>query len=445
MKVNRRLLRWAIPTVIIALLLQSGLSGHDIPDEVVIQAFVKPEADRLHVVMRYPLITLGDIDLPKDGPGYLALAYIDPALRTAAGVIGEGVALLENDVRLTRFELRQTQISLPSDKSFATYEEALAHLGGPGLPVSTQVFWNQGFFDLHLEYPIQSDRSEFSIRMVMARALASRTVTVIRFMPPGGPVRAYELIDDPGIVRLDPRWHQAAWVFVKGGFFHILDGIDHLLFLLCLVIPVRRFGTLIAIVTSFTVAHSITLIASAYGAVPVGNWFPPLIETLIALSIIYMAIENALGANLRRRWLITFGFGLVHGFGFSFALRETLQFAGSHLLASLLAFNVGVELGQMLVLAIAVPGLGLLFHYVVAERAGTLILSVLVGHTAWHWMIERAANLQRVDWFALDVVVALKLVRGALVVVIAGGIIWLVATQLRRRPTVRHVPAAERD
>jgi hypothetical protein len=146
------------------------------------------------------------------------------------------------------------------------------------------------------------------------------------------------------------------------GFEHILSGTDHLLFLLCLVIPLRRVRTLVAVATAFTVAHSVTLIASAYDLAPSAMWFPPLVETLIATSIVYMALENIVGANTGRRWLITFAFGLVHGFGFSFALRETLQFAGSHLLTSLLAFNLGVELGQLLVLAIAVPALAVLFR-----------------------------------------------------------------------------------
>src|SRR5262249_19145907 len=152
-----------------------------------------------------------------------------------------------------------------------------------------------------------------------------------------------------------------------------LDGIDHLLFLFCLVIPFRRMRALVLIVTAFTIAHSITLIASASGFAPDALWFPPLIETLIAVSILYMALENIVSAaNLQRRWAIAFGFGLVHGFGFSFALRETLQFAGSHLLTSLLAFNVGVELGQLLVLAVLVPALSLVFRFVVAERMGVV-------------------------------------------------------------------------
>src|SRR5206468_7236894 len=135
---------------------------------------------------------------------------------------------------------------------------------------------------------------------------------------------------------------------------------------------------------------SITLIASAYNLAPDALWFPPLIETLIAVSIVYMALENIVSPQLKRRWLITFAFGLVHGFGFSFALRQTLQFAGSHLLTSLLSFNVGVELGQLLVLGFLIPVLSVLFRFVVAERIGTIILSALIAHTGWHWMIDRA-------------------------------------------------------
>ncbi|PYR69789.1 MAG: hypothetical protein DMF88_04965 [Acidobacteria bacterium] len=149
-----------------------------------------------------------------------------------------------------------------------------------------------------------------------------RVVTVVRFLPPSGVVRPYELEGDAGLVPLDPRWHQAAWRVVKLGFFHILDGTDHLLFLFCLVIPFRRLWTLVPIVTAFTVAHSITLISAAYNYAPGALWFPPLIEVLIAMSIVYMALENIVAITPHRRWLITFLFGLVHGFGFSFGLRQ---------------------------------------------------------------------------------------------------------------------------
>src|SRR6185503_3922032 len=337
-------------------------------------------------------------------------------------------------------------------KSFASYEEALAHLTGPPLPATTEYFWSQGLLDVLFEYPIQSDRSLFSIRPRLAR-LGIRTLTVLRFLPPGGAVRGFEFYGDPGLVRLDPRWHQAAFQFVKLGFFHILDGVDHLLFLACLVIPFRRLRSLVAVVTSFTVAHSITLIASAYNLAPDALWFPPLVETLIAVSILYMALENIVfatkgapgsatlngrpaspaGLALKRRWLVTFGFGLVHGFGFSFALSQTLQFAGSHLLTSLLAFNLGVELGQLLVLVLLIPALGLLFRHVIPEAMGTIILSALVAHTAWHWMTERWATLRqfRLQWPVIDAAFLAGAMRWMMLLVVAAALYWLVFGVLR--------------
>jgi hypothetical protein len=191
------------------------------------------------------------------------------------------------------------------------------------------------------------------------------------------------------------------------------------------------------VVTAFTVAHSITLIASAYDLAPDALWFPPLIETLIAMSIFYMALENIVSPMLTRRWLITFAFGLVHGFGFSFALRETLQFAGSHLLTSLLSFNVGVELGQLLVLALLIPALNVLFRFVVAERVGTVILSAIVAHTAWHWMIERGERLRQyhIEWPALTPALLASGMRWLMLAVIVAAALW--AFRVASRSTLR--------
>src|SRR5439155_25114547 len=149
----------------------------------------------------------------------------------------------------------------------------------------------------------RSDRGQFSIHPAVDR-LGVRVATALRFLPPGGAVRAFEFSGNPGVVHLDPSWRQAAQTFVVLGFRHILEGIDHLLFLFCLVVPFRRIRPLVAVITSFTVAHSITLLASAYNLAPDALWFPPLIETLIATSIVYMALENIVSPQLGRRWLI---------------------------------------------------------------------------------------------------------------------------------------------
>ncbi len=443
----------------------SAPAAHEIPADVTVQVFIKPEGNRLRLLVRAPLAAMRDVNFPTRGPGYLDLGRADAQLRTAAMLwVAGSIRVLEGPARLPEPALAAVQVSLPSDRSFVGYDEALAHLGAAPLPPDTEIVWNQALLDALFEYPIRSDRSRFAIEPAFAR-LGLRVSTVVRYLPAEGGVRPFEFGGDPGPIQLDPRWHQSALRFVKAGFFHILDGIDHLLFLLCLVIPLRRVRSLVIVVTAFTIAHSITLIGSAFGLAPDALWFPPLVETLIAASIVYMALENivvsssaenpefriqnpeekrhpenprnpwfvrsAASVVLDRRWLIAFGFGLVHGFGFSFALRDAMQFAGSHLLTALLSFNIGVELGQLLVLALFIPMLYAFGRYVVAERVGAIILSALVAHTAWHWMIDRGGTLGRFDfvWPALDAAFFAGVLRWAIVAVILTGLIWLVRTK----------------
>lgn len=414
------------PTLVLGLLASlligppAPAAAHDIPASVAVRAIIKPEGDRLRLLIRVPLESMRDINFPVRGPGYLEIDQVEPLLLTGARLwIADFVRIYENGVAITGEEIVATRVSLPSDRSFGSYEQALAHITGEGLSPGIDIVWQQAMMDVLIEYPIQSDRSEFSILPELAH-LSMQTTTILHFVPPDGGERIFQFTGDPGLVRLDPAWYHAAGTFVKLGFEHILDGLDHLLFVFLLVIPVRRIRPLVAIITAFTVAHSVTLIASAMGMAPTALWFPPLIETLIALSIVFMAFENIVGANLQRRWMIAFGFGLIHGFGFSFLLRESLQFAGSHLLMSLVSFNVGVELGQILVVLITVPALALLYRYVVEQRMGTIILSALVAHTAWHWMADRYGEFSQypIQMPVMDLAFIAALMRWAMLLLI---------------------------
>ncbi len=427
--------RWLVAALGAALLFggASRLRAHEIPARVTALAFFKPEGQTLRVIVRVPLAAMRDIDFPVRGAGYLDLARAGPLLLDAANVwVAGSLELRENGKELLDGRVVATRVSLPSDRSFESYASALAHLRGPPLPAETELIWQQAMLDVLLEYPITSEGSSFAVHPGFAR-LGLQTSTVLRFLPPGKSERAYQLNGDPGLVRLDPRWHQAALRFISLGFRHILDGKDHLLFLFCLVIPFRRVRPLIAVVTAFTVAHSITLIGSTLGLAPQALWFPALIESLIALSILYLVFENIVGARHQRRWLLAFGFGLVHGFGFSFFLRDSLQLAGGHLATSLLAFNVGVELGQLFVLTLTLPVLAWLFKRV-PERAGTILLSALVGHSAWHWMADRVATLRqyRFRWPALDTAFLAGVLRGLLLLVIAAAAARLMYGLARR-------------
>ncbi|HEX6314456.1 MAG TPA: HupE/UreJ family protein [Gemmatimonadaceae bacterium] len=422
----RTLLQFA---AVCALLAWPGTgNAHEVPASVSVQVYVRPDAARstLQLLIRAPLGAMRDVVFPLKGPGYLDLSRLGTQTRDAARLwIADYIRIFEGDRELPEESVVATRVSLPSDRSFVSWDSALTSVRLPPLPDDTEVMWNQLRLDVLLEVPITDPNARFSIDARLAH-LGVNTVSVVHFVTPDGVERVFQYEGNPGVVRLDPRWHQAAARFVALGFEHILSGFDHLLFVLCLVVPIRRLRPLVAVITSFTVAHSITLIGSAMGLAPNALWFPPLIETLIAMSIVYMALENIVGAKTDRRWLVAFGFGLVHGFGFSFALRESLQFAGSHLLTSLLAFNVGVELGQLLVIALAMPVLGALFRWVVAERVGVIVISTIIAHSAWHWMTSRFAILREYRFTApvLDAAFIAGLLRGLMLLLIVLGVVW---------------------
>jgi hypothetical protein len=399
-------------------------SAHNIPADFAVQAFVKPEGRTLHVLVRAPLINItGTPDRPLSNA---ALPWFKSFFE-----------LRESGIVLQNADLKSVRLSGPLEASFVSYPRAFAFVTTPS-PNDDAGDAPQSLATLLFDYPIRSDASAFAIRTGIDRG-GVRVVTAVRFLPPSGGVRAYEFLDDSGLVMLDPHWYQAAGRFVVMGFEHILDGADHLLFLLCLVIPVRRFRKLIPVVTAFTVAHSLTLIASASGLAPDEPWFPPLIEALIAASIVYMAVENIFSkGDMHYRWMTAFGFGLVHGFGFSFVLRNTLQFAGGHLLASLVSFNIGVELGQIFALLLAIPVLDFLFTRVVNERTGTIVLSFAVSVTGAVWLVDRIGRLWevRVQATHFSAGSTADLLRWLIWIVAIAGALWIAdGIRQRRRST----------
>jgi len=398
-------------------------AAHDIPNDVKLLVFVKPQAQQLTLLVRVPMAALREVDVPLRPGGFIDLPRAEPALREAVGVwLLDNLALQEEGRPLPRPAIVQTRISLAADRSFTDYAQALAHLSAPRIAEGDLLYWNQQLLDVQLQVPITSAASHFSVEPRFAR-LGLRVAIGLRFLPEAGVERAYELHGDPGLVHLDPRWHQAAWRFVQAGFWHILEGSDHLLFLACLVIPLRRLRPLVLMATAFTVAHSITLIATAFGFGPQGLWFPPFVEMLIAASIVWMALANTVGGSLHRRWIAAFAFGLVHGFGFAFALRESLQFAGSHVLGALLAFNLGVEVGQLAALAVMLPLVGLLLRWV-PERLGITLLSALAAHQAWHWMVERGEAWWKYPLPVPDAADLAQLLAWATAALVAGIAAW---------------------
>src|SRR4051812_7926806 len=250
----------AVHIAAMALLLfsvQPLVLAHDVPDEIVVQAYVKPAGPHLQVLLRIPLLAITDTNLPKDGTGYLAMAYLDPALRDAANQVASGIVFLNNDERLSQFETASARISLPSDKSFDGYAAAVDHLRAPKLPDSTQLYYNQGYLDLDLRYTLGADPTpaHIGVQILLGRGVANRTLTLVTYVRPDDATRTFRLVDQTSVVRLDPSGFETATVFLTTGLFRFLDGFDHVLFIIVLALPYRRVRDLVGAVASFAVAH----------------------------------------------------------------------------------------------------------------------------------------------------------------------------------------------
>ena len=209
------------------------------------------------------------------------------------------------------------------------------------------------------------------------------SVTVV--LPGGEAIAAILGPSDPPLrVAAEPLLRQLGR-FLWEGVMHLATGFDHILFLCAVLVMADRIRRLAAVVTAFTAAHSVTLILSALEVVTLPS---RLVECAIAASIAYVAVENLLVDEAKRRWMLAFFFGLVHGFGFASVLRET-GLPTRALVPSLLMFNVGVEIGQLGVVAALYPLLARIRRHP-RRRAIISAGSVLIGACGVYWLVDRA-------------------------------------------------------
>jgi len=368
-------------------------SAHDLPVNTMVNAFVRVHDGEADIVARVPMDLLRGVPFPTV-QGRYDLTQSGPFEELARTLLADAFVLAENNVRLTPVR-SEGRIVAVSDRSFDRFDHALAAVRDAGR-TTAPVPYDSGYLDVHFVYPVKSTASRFEIQSQVAIDIGVLAPLTVRFVRGDEEGRAMIIPGGADPVDLDPAWYRAAGGFVVLGIEHILTGTDHLLFLLCLVVPVRRLRSIVPLITAFTVAHSVTLIASALGFAPRGPWFPPLVEAAIAASIVYTALENVVTTSIGRRELITCLFGLVHGFGFSNALGDSLQLAGQHLILSLLSFNVGIEIGQLAVLCVMLPLFALLRRWLSPRRL-VVVLSSVGGILGGVWLVERWQVLWQVD------------------------------------------------
>ena len=182
-------------------------------------------------------------------------------------------------------------------------------------------------------------------------------------------------------------WHVSLLEFVKLGVEHIITGYDHLVFLFGLLIIGGRFKSIIATITAFTVAHSITL------SVATLDWIrmpASIVEPLIALSIVYVGVENLIRRNPKQRWMPAFGFGLIHGLGFASLLGDLgIGSSGLGIVGPLLSFNLGVEIGQIALAAVAMPIIWKLNQTPAFQARWLPVCSILICLAGAYWLVQR--------------------------------------------------------
>ena len=288
-----------------------------------------------------------------------------------------------------------------SQPDFATLEEAKSAFAAdpdPGL-FAQPVYVGDATVDVVLRYTTDSAVYDYRLSSRLDPGLPDQenTANLLLDYAPGG-VRVFRqrgLLQDPLVVTRSA--FDAILTFIVEGIIHILKGLDHVLFVICLVLGAQRLAPLLWRVTGFTVGHSITLSLGFFGFVPSGAWFIPTIEAGIALSIIYVAAIALFGqreASRRSEWSVvgvTSLIGLLHGLGFSFVLHNILQVTSPDIWQSLLAFNIGVEIGQLMIVVASFALFYLLGRLgngmALINRAVVAGLSAMV---ALVWVVERS-------------------------------------------------------
>lgn len=222
----------------------------------------------------------------------------------------------------------------------------------------------------------------------------SRTDVLIRIAKKGSPVQAMRITAAQPLARIPAKsdgWQVARTYFVTG-VDHIIFGYDHLLFVIALLLLLRGFWPVVKAVTAFTIAHSITLIGTSLGLLGLP---PRPVEAIIALSILFLAVEIIKSRDGRERltqkapWIVAFLFGLLHGFGFAGALKE-IGLPQDDIFTALLTFNLGVEAGQIAIVAAAMLILAALRKYArMVMQPAINIATYAIGITASFWFFER--------------------------------------------------------
>lgn len=293
--------------------------------------------------------------------GGFLLHYIDVAqLRRDPTGLGRMVAdghVVEVGGRRLQAEVEAVRVHpARAQPRFVDPAEVRAALDGPVYAAGDPpLFVGDAVIDVALFYATPGARGEIRLASTLAKGLPGEDMLANLVLDHVDGERRIHRVRGPfgaPLVLNQSPW-TAALSFVEDGVWHILEGYDHVLFILCLTVGASALGNLVWRITGFTLGHTVTLIAGFLGYAPGGGWFIPAVEAAIAVSIVYAGAVALMRRQEAATFVITALIGLLHGFGFSFVLRSMLDTEAPNLWVSLLSFNVGVEIGQVAIVAVA--------------------------------------------------------------------------------------------
>lgn len=328
---------------------------------------------------------------------YLDAGQLRAAPEGLARILADGLILQAEGVPLAAEVGRLRAYPASLQPPFSTLEEVERALAGPVYAADyAESYVGDTVVDVELIYRTGAPVDSYSLRSTLDPGLPGQeeTANLVLDHAAAEPLifRVRGLMTEP--VEVSRSVLLAMLSFGVEGVHHILGGLDHVLFVVCLVLGARSLRGLAWRITGFTIGHSITLSLGFLGYVPQTPWFIPLVETGIAASIIYAAVAAFRAEESRATILITALIGLLHGLGFSFVLQEILKLDSPTLWQSLLAFNLGVEAGQLAIAAILFPLLWLLGRFSPSRlplaRWGLALPCVAVAAV---WVGERSAQL----------------------------------------------------
>jgi len=250
---------------------------------------------------------------------------------------------------------------------------------------------------IHLEYICPREITDLTISSTAFLDIDEKHIQFIKLAAPDNP---RNVLQEGMLTLRNPVFHMAdvktggsvllyrAYRFFLLGVEHILSGYDHILFILAAILVVSGFMEILKLVTSFTVAHSITLALAFLGIVSLSS---SIVEPLIALTIAIVAFENVFMGNFNKRWGLIFVFGLIHGLGFVGVLKE-ITVSKQELLTSLVSFNLGIEAGQLII----VGGGVFCLHYIRKAPWAPVFVrwsSIAIGVLGLFWFFQRISSM----------------------------------------------------